>query len=194
MTRISSSPSSDAPAVVIERAALGDALLLARVAAALFEQTFADANTPQNMATYVAEAFSEAHQRRELADDHNRIWFARDGTNGSVIGYAHLRLDAAPSTDTHPRTRAAEISRLYADRSWHGRGVGAALMRTCVDAARENGAGLVWLGVWEHNGRAIAFYRRQGFKAIGEQSFILGTDRQRDVVMALELMPNGSTP
>ena len=38
----------------------------------------------------------------------------------------------------------------------------------------------LWLGVWEHNLRAIAFYRKCGFVQCGAQPFLLGTDLQTD--------------
>ena len=42
----------------------------------------------------------------------------------------------------------------------------------------------LWLGVWERNVRAQAFYRKQGFTVVGSQIFRLGSDPQRDLVMA----------
>jgi ribosomal protein S18 acetylase RimI-like enzyme len=45
----------------------------------------------------------------------------------------------------------------------------------------------VWLGVWEHNPRAIAFYKKYGFISVGEHPFPLGGDLQRDIVMAKPL-------
>jgi ribosomal protein S18 acetylase RimI-like enzyme len=41
--------------------------------------------------------------------------------------------------------------------------------------------------VWEHNPKAIAFYRKFGFETVGDHTFMLGLDRQRDIVMALKL-------
>ena len=43
---------------------------------------------------------------------------------------------------------------------------------------------VVWLGVWERNFRATAFYRKFGFVQVGDHVFMLGSDRQRDIVMA----------
>lgn len=180
----SSAPHSAAPGIVIERASVTDAAQLARIGAALFEDAFGDANTPEDMAAYLAGAFSEAQQRRELEDEDSRIWLAR-GEDGTLVGYAHVRLASRPSVAV-PHTRAAEIARLYADRRWHGRGLGALLMGACIDTARADGSDLLWLGVWERNVRAIAFYRKHGFQVIGEQLFMLGDDRQRDLVMALD--------
>lgn len=172
--------------LAIERATVADAPILARAAASLFEQTFGDDNTREDMAAYLAQAFTESRQRTELEDEHTLIWLARDTSNGAVVGYAHLRLDASPAKPTAARN-GAEIARLYTDRGWHGRGLGAVLMGACITAARDAGADFLWLGVWERNARAIVFYEKHGFTAIGEQPFMLGTDRQRDVVMALDL-------
>ena len=41
----------------------------------------------------------------------------------------------------------------------------------------------VWLGVWERNPRAIAFYEKHGFAAVGEQTYRVAGEVQRDVVM-----------
>jgi ribosomal protein S18 acetylase RimI-like enzyme len=43
---------------------------------------------------------------------------------------------------------------------------------------------VVWLGVWERNPKAIAFYKKFGFREVGAHVFPLGSDPQRDVVMA----------
>ena len=38
----------------------------------------------------------------------------------------------------------------------------------------------MWLGVWERNERAKAFYARQGFRQVGRQIFVVGSDPQTD--------------
>ncbi|HWJ21079.1 MAG TPA: GNAT family N-acetyltransferase, partial [Gemmatimonadaceae bacterium] len=67
------------------------------------------------------------------------------------------------------------------------RGVGAALMRHVLDAARERGARTLWLGVWEQNAVARAFYARWGFGEVGEHDFLLGGDVQRDLLLTRAL-------
>jgi ribosomal protein S18 acetylase RimI-like enzyme len=57
-------------------------------------------------------------------------------------------------------------------------------MAAALEMAQRGGADRVWLGVWEHNPRAIAFYRKCGFDETGEQVFLLGRDPQRDLVMS----------
>jgi ribosomal protein S18 acetylase RimI-like enzyme len=79
--------------------------------------------------------------------------------------------------------RRSRLLRFYVDRAWHGRGVAHTLMAVFA-AARARGAQTLWLGVWEHNARAIAFYHRHGFEDVGSHEFVLGTDRQIDRLMA----------
>jgi GNAT superfamily N-acetyltransferase len=81
----------------------------------------------------------------------------------------------------------AEVQRIYADRAWHGRGVGSALLKACVEQSRAWACDVLWLGVWEQNPRGIAFYEKWGFRRVGAQRFLVGTDSQRDHVMALGL-------
>jgi len=45
----------------------------------------------------------------------------------------------------------------------------------------------VYLAVWERNARAIAFYRKVGFREVGAQPFQLGKDVQTDQVMVRRL-------
>ena len=164
-----------------------DAPALAAAGSAFFRDTFGAANRPEDMEDYLARAFSESRQRAELTESGARVLIAI-GSDGEIVGYVHVRLGAAPAAaSVAPVARSGEIARLYADRRWHGRGLGAALMDAAVTTAAQWGAELVWLGVWEQNSRAIAFYAKHGFVDVGEQEFLLGSDRQRDRIMARRL-------
>jgi ribosomal protein S18 acetylase RimI-like enzyme len=80
-----------------------------------------------------------------------------------------------------------ELKRLYVIRSWHGKGVAQALMHAAFDVARARGAKTLWLGVWERNERAVAFYGKHGFTRVGEHTFVLGSDPQTDWLLARPL-------
>jgi ribosomal protein S18 acetylase RimI-like enzyme len=60
-------------------------------------------------------------------------------------------------------------------------------MNATVAEATRRRARTLWLGVWERNSRGIAFYHKCGFADVGGQTFVLGSDRQDDRVMALAL-------
>ena len=177
---------ADAAPLVIRRASPSDAPALATFAAEAFADTFAADNTPEDMAAYLAGAFGEAQQRAELSDPANVVLLTE--RSGTLAGYAMLRDGALPDGSTSVQLgNAMEIARLYAGRRWIGTGVGAALMQACLDLAAERQREWAWLGVWERNTRAIAFYARWGFTDVGSQSFQLGADRQTDRIMARRL-------
>ena len=87
-----------------------------------------------------------------------------------------------------------EIVRLYARKAWIGKGVGARLMTTCINAAVQAGCDVIWLGVWERNLQAIAFYRRWGFGQVARQVFQLGDEAQQDWVMTKPLTGSRHMP
>jgi ribosomal protein S18 acetylase RimI-like enzyme len=160
-----------------------DASLLAELAARTFHDTFAAENRPEDMKDYMDEAFSVTRLAEELADPLATFFLA--SVDGEPAGYAKLQEGEPP--DSVEGGPAIELARLYADHRWHGRGVGTALIEACLDAARRGGFATMWLGVWERNWRAIAFYRKWGFEACGSKVFQLGSDPQTDLVMRREV-------
>ncbi len=165
--------------ITIRRAVVTDAPALAEFGRRTFHDTFAPDNDPADMAAYLAEAFAPEKQAAQLAAPGRTCLFAE--VDGALVGYACL-MDGAQHRDAggaHP----VELERFYVDRRWHGRGVAAPLMMAVVQYARAVGADVLWLGVWERNARAIAYYRKQGFERVGAQTFHLGADVQTDDVM-----------
>ena len=167
----------------IRRAATEDAALLAEMASRIFYETFAAENKPEDMKAYMDEAFTVARQTEEIADV--RAIFLLAFVDAEPAGYAKLLAGDTP--ENVAGERPIELARLYADHRWHGRGVGAALMEACFDEARGAGHATMWLGVWERNLRAIAFYRKCGFVECGSHVFRLGSDPQTDLLMARPL-------
>ena len=167
----------------IRRATADDAGPLAELAARTFAETYAAFNDPADMAAHLTARYSEAKQAQELADPVATYIVAEWA--GRLIGYAYLVADQAP-----PGVRLdgpVELVRFYVEGEWHGRGVAQLLMAECVAEARRRGGRTLWLGVWQENPRAIAFYRKAGFGVVGRTAFRLGSQVQDDHVMALEL-------
>jgi GNAT superfamily N-acetyltransferase len=169
--------------MLIRTAAATDNFLLAELGARTFADSFSADNTPENMAAYLAGAFSPKKQAAELADLGTLFLIAE--LDGKPVGYTRLKQGQAPDCVT--ASRPIEIVRLYAIKEMIGHGVGAALMTACLEEAHRIGCDVVWLDVWEENPRAIAFYQRWGFIKVGEQSFILGEDVQHDWLMVRDL-------
>ena len=172
----------------IRPAAPADAARLAEFAAEAFRDTFGKDNTPADMDRYVAESFGPDRQSAEIADPDAIVLLAElAGEKGppQLAGYAHLAFGETPAAVTGPGLM--ELKRFYVGRRWHGRGVAQALMEAARGAAAARGAGTLWLGVWERNPRAVAFYAKHGFVRVGEQEFVLGEDRQTDWLLARTL-------
>lgn len=165
--------------LTIRRANREDAGLLAELGARTFAETFATDNRLEDMAAYLEASFNLKQQMAELADPVSTFLIAEVGGLGA--GYA--KLHAGKPAQGVDGAKPVELVRLYVSREWLGRGVGEGLMRACVDEAKQAGHRTIWLGVWEQNGRAQAFYRKWNFRAVGEHVFQLGSDPQRDILM-----------
>ena len=163
----------------IRRAVSADSHLLAEIGARTFSETFGPDNKPEDMAAYVASAFNPAQLEAELSDSRSIFLIAE--MDGQPVGYA--RLHAGDASKSVQGEVPIELVRLYVSAEWHGRGIGEALMTACISEAHQRGYRTLWLGVWEHNKRARAFYRKWQFREVGEHIFQLGEDRQTDVLM-----------
>ena len=160
-----------------------DAERVARLARDTFIATFAEHNTSEDMARYVNDAFALETIRAELSDPACTFIWAEE--RGIPAGYAKLR--RGPAADCVSGPQPVELERIYANPELIGTGVGKTLLHTCVKMAQTEGYHTLWLGVWEHNDRALEFYARQGFEHVGEHLFMLGNDPQTDHILQLAL-------
>ena len=164
----------------IRRAVPADAPVLADLARTTFYDAFAATNDPADMALHIERAYGVAQQTAELLD--TGITTLLVEKDSKAIAYAQIRNHHVPECVTG--VTPLELWRFYVDRRWHGQGVAPALMERVKSEARLRGAGTLWLGVWEHNDRARAFYAKCGFSDVGEHIFLFGTDPQTDRVMS----------
>lgn len=169
--------------VTIRSAQPSDAKPLSIVAEATFRQTFAAHNSRRDMDSFCASAYGEAIQAAEIANRGMVTLLAE--ARDELVGFAQLRWGRTPACVA--ATAAGEIQRLYVVRDFHGKGIAHTIMDACLEAMASRGSDVVWLGVWERNPKAIAFYRKFGFVEVGEHVFRVGNDPQRDIVMARRL-------
>jgi len=169
--------------LTLRNATIDDANLLTELGSRTFSEAFAADNTKRNMEEYLNAAFNPAQQLAELSDPNTHIKIAEK--DGVAVGYSMLRSSVAPNEITGEEP--IELVRLYVSQGTIGSGVGAELMGECVRHSRELGFKTLWLGVWENNFRAQAFYRKWGFVEVGTHIFQLGDDPQRDFLMQKNL-------
>jgi ribosomal protein S18 acetylase RimI-like enzyme len=167
------------PPLTIRPAGRDDAEAVAAFGERTFRETFGPYNRAEDMDAYCTATYALERQRREIVDPARVTILAEVGDE--LAAYAQLREGPAPGCVTGPAP--IELLRFYVDRTWHGQGLAATLMAEVIAQAKERGGRTLYLCVWERNLRAIAFYGKQGFRGVGTQLFLLGDDRQVDLVM-----------
>ena len=165
--------------IIIRYATTADAESIALLSRQTFYDTFAEFNTSDDMDKFMKESFNMQKLTNEVIAPQNI--FLTAFMDNELVGYAKL------STSENPpeleNTAAIEIGRIYAAQKTIGLGVGKSLMLECISAAAKKNKQVIWLGVWEHNQRAISFYSKFGFEKFGEHDFVLGNDVQTDWLM-----------
>lgn len=165
--------------LTIRRGIQADAARLSELAARTFRETFAAENRPEDVALHVVQAYGISQQVAELVDP--RITTLLAEVDEQLAGYAQLRSSTIPECVTGDAP--LELWRLYIAQLWQGQGVAQALLGSVEMEARRRGARTLWLGVWERNERAKAFYRKCGFADVGSHVFVVGADAQTDRIL-----------
>ena len=163
----------------IRIANLSDAKALSSFAEATFRDTFAEENSVENMRVFCEANYSEAIQATEIANSRMATLLCEE--NNQIIGYVQLQWSTTPACVK--AKKPGEIQRLYVAKEWHGKNIAHRLIEASLNEMADRHSDVVWLGVWEKNPRAIAFYQKLGFTTVGDHIFQLGSDRQRDIIM-----------
>ncbi len=169
----------------IRHITIDDLPALQQIGRQTFYETFADSNSETDMQDYLAKSFSKEQLSSELQNQDMAFYLLE--IEGKTAGYLKLNFSQA-QTELHD-PNAIEIERIYVLQAFHGKGAGQALYQHAVNIARSKQARYIWLGVWEHNHRALRFYEKNGFTPFGKHTFYLGSDAQTDIMMKLELVP-----
>lgn len=148
-----------------------------------FTETFSEHNTEEDMQKYVAENLSPEKLHKEFNAKGALFYFMYHGSE--LAGY--MKLNDAPAQTMTGKPGTLEIERIYVLKAFHGKQLGTLLLNYAIDRTKEKHHSAIWLGVWERNAKAIAFYERNGFVKTGSHDFVLGDDVQTDYIMELHL-------
>ena len=161
--------------VELRRATIADAAELTQLSLETFWDAFAGhlANSPADLDDYMRRAFTVDKIASEISDQ-NAI-FSIAEIDGKMAGYSKLIIDSIEPGITSERP--VELVRLYSHQRYLGKGVGQSLMKRCFDDAQAFDRDVMWLGVWEYNPRAQAFYTKHGFRVVGKHVFQLEIGR-----------------
>jgi len=164
--------------ITIRRCTVADAAVLSELAKRTFEATFTGTCTEEDMVGFQEQYYNIAQMTRELSDPDDLIFFALSGEE--PIGYIRFGENEVPF-DYDRSLRALELNRLYIDVAFKGKGIAQQMMDFYLQYANDHGYRLLWLGVWEYNYRAQAFYKKYGFAFNGfTHPFPVGSTPQTD--------------
>ena len=167
------------PVLSLREAEFADLESLLDLAQTSFVQAFTEGNKPENVQAYLSQAFTQVQLEKEWRNPASTFLLA--SLEGKLVGYTKVNLAAAQTDVQDPDS--LEVARLYTLEEVWGKGVGQFLLDAALDFAKEKGKTFVWLGVWEHNARAIRFYEKNGFKTFGSHPFPFGDEVQNDWLM-----------
>lgn len=167
----------------IKQCTTSDAPQLQDISILTYKETFDEHNSEENMNAYLEAAYNLPKLEKELANPNSYFYFAL--VEGDVAGYLKLNTDAA---QTEPMDeQSLELERIYILKRYQKNGVGKVLMDKAFEMAEALGKEKIWLGVWEHNDNARAFYEKKGFVETGSHSFFMGDDEQTDLILTKTL-------
>ncbi|WP_142829481.1 GNAT family N-acetyltransferase [Planococcus soli] len=168
---------------MIKKCTLDDLHELQNISIETYTETFKEHNTPENLAAYLEQAYPLDKLERELAIPFSDFFFIYSGQH--IAGYLKLNTDNA---QTEPMGMdSLEVERIYVRKAFQKLGIGKQLLNKAIEMAHQQDKKTIWLGVWENNDNALAFYRKKGFVQTGSHSFYMGDDEQTDLIMVKTL-------
>ncbi|GEN83410.1 spermidine/spermine N(1)-acetyltransferase [Sporosarcina luteola] len=163
----------------IKKCTLGDSHELREISYETFNETFKHQNSSNNMKAYLEKAFNLIQLKKELSNPSSQFFFVY--FNNEVAGYLKVNTDNAQTEEMGDEL--LEIERIYIKNKFQKHGLGKYLLNKAMELAMEYKKTKIWLGVWEENENAIAFYRKMGFVQTGIHSFYMGDEEQVDLIM-----------
>lgn len=156
---------------------------LANISRKTFSDAFEKDNNPQDFKAYVDHAFREDKLLEEIQNPNTTFYFVLK--NAEKVGYFKLNEKAA-QTDIKS-AKSIELERIYVLQDFQGQRIGRWILGQVKKIALEKQKEFLWLGVWEKNTKAIEFYRKHGFSKFGTHPYYVGSDKQTDWLMRLDL-------
>ncbi|MFH5835662.1 GNAT family N-acetyltransferase [Proteiniclasticum sp. C24MP] len=169
--------------MTIRECGLKDLTVVKQICEKTFMETFGEENSEDDMKKYLQETFSEEVLKKELEEEDSLYFLVF--MEERPVGYMKLNFREAQTEKGHEE--AMEVQRIYVLRDMKGKGIGKMMLTKAMDIGKERNLQYVWLGVWEHNKAAIAFYEKLGFRQFDTHVFVLGEDRQIDHLMKRSL-------
>lgn len=165
--------------ITIRKVTLADLDVLLAISKQTFFDAFEAQNNPEDFKIYTDAAFTADKLKSELLNPNSVFYFAV--YQDDIAGY--IKLNFGDAQTEFKDANALEVERIYVTAAYQGKQIGKLLLDHAVDVAHREKLKHIWLGVWESNINARRFYERHGFTTFSHHYFMLGNDRQTDILM-----------
>lgn len=155
------------PDLFIRKATCSDSSILMRLAKLTFTESHGHSAPKVDIAEYIKNNYTIEQIEKELEEANNHYYLLFIGHK--AIGFSKICMNIPHnSVDS---INIAKLERLYVLKDYHGLSYGYQLfnfnLELCIKC-RQDG---IWLNVWVENSKALEFYKKIGFRKIGEYSF-----------------------
>lgn len=168
----------------LKKMTVSDVKTLQELSITTFTDTFAEGNTAENMAAYLSEAYTIEKLTNELNNPESTFYFVY--FKEQLAGY--LKLNVGTAQTEKILDNGLEVERIYILSQFKRHGLGRFLIETAIDMAQKQEKEIIWLGVWDQNPKARAFYESLGFEYFSAHTFVMGDDPQTDLIMVKKLV------
>jgi ribosomal protein S18 acetylase RimI-like enzyme len=168
--------------IIYRKAQLSDSKKLSILYKAVYIQTYGIEGVSDEFANFITKQFAVDRLEQLMKQQPDNLIVAE--YKGNLVGVAEVEMDKkSPVGDIV----APELNKLYILDWFCGKGVGTGLLKHAEDMVRAKGISQIWLWVLVSNDRAISFYKKHGYKTIGNAPFQMEVNRYDNYVMVKEL-------
>ena len=154
---------------------------LQKVSKETFLESFAEFNTEENLKDYFEKAFSITSLMNQINNPNTRFYFIHQDQELC----AYFKINIGESQTEIKSEDGLELERIYIYQKYQSQGLGKTILNEVKIKALLEDKKYIWLGVWEHNLRAIKFYENFGFQKFDSHIYVMGDDPQTDLMMRL---------
>lgn len=155
-----------------------DALRLSILFQTVYITTYGFEGVSNEYASFISKRFAPQYIENTIVNEPHSIIVAT--LNENLVGVAEIDFNRPCPIGN---IAEPELGKLYVLDAFFGKGIGYNLMNEVEKTALAKGHKQVWLEVWDENPRAIAFYERQGYRAIGTVPFPMDDNTYTNIVM-----------
>ena len=153
--------------ISIRKATIEDVDILSSLSEEAFLPAHGHSAPKKDISSYIEANFSVENFKKEIVNPAFKYYLIYHTSN--IAGFSKVIFNYP--TPHLAVAKVTKMERLYLLEEFYGLGIGLQLMNFNSTLAQKNKQSGIWLEVWIENLRAINFYKKVGFRIVGEANF-----------------------